>query len=167
MKLSQEKKLLFFYIIYLINKKISLFLFSAFHLSHWVLFDGVSFFLKTVGFYFVGLGVVWHSFFFFLNMVWCSVFLLFIHPRSFKKWIIIIDWKVYGYFQWHQLVRFSRSRLRDFTFYWPITCKSTVCSVNIIPLGLCMGCVRSGWGDFLTQPILVGQKNFNSTQPIT
>ena len=49
LKLSQKKKVVFFfYIIYLINKKISLSSFSAFHLSHWVLFDGISFFLKTV-----------------------------------------------------------------------------------------------------------------------
>ena len=25
----------------------------------------------------------------------------------------------------------------------------------------------SGWGDFLTQPTMVGKKKFNSTQPIT
>ena len=28
-----------------------------------------------------------------------------------------------------------------------------------------MGRVGSGWGDFLTQPTMVGQKKFNPTQP--
>ena len=31
-------------------------------------------------------------------------------------------------------------------------------------VGVCMGQVRSGWEDFLTQPTMVGQKK-NSTQP--
>ena len=34
-------------------------------------------------------------------------------------------------------------------------------------LGVCMGRVGSGWGDFLTQPTMMGQKKFDSTQPIT
>ena len=31
-------------------------------------------------------------------------------------------------------------------------------------IGVCMGQVGSSWGDFLTQPTMVGQKK-NSTQP--
>ena len=36
-----------------------------------------------------------------------------------------------------------------------------------IKLGVCMGRVGSGCGDFLTQPTMVGQKKPNPTQPIT
>ena len=36
-----------------------------------------------------------------------------------------------------------------------------------LELGVCMGRVGLGWGDFFIQPTKVGKKKFNPTQPIT
>ena len=54
-------------------------------------------------------------------------------------------------------------------FAWRLCTDAIPTMLNInkrgIQVGLCMDRVGSDWGDFLTPPIMVGQKKFNLTQP--
>ena len=54
-------------------------------------------------------------------------------------------------------------------FAWRLCTDAIPTMLNInkrgIQVGVCMSRVGSDWGDFLTPPIMVGQKKFNPTQP--